>query len=276
MGMHKHPSSPQFWRDRALPFIEARAIDDGRKICYDRHSHETFSIGAITGGHSTCLNGHVRELVGKGDIVIMNPEEVHACNPLDDAPWSYRMLYVDPQWLARLQHEMGVGDGKDFTPLSTRSLRDPDLHAGLNRLYAILTDRDANLLQKESVAVDFFSEVQRRVDPAAECSDDAGSKLQRAAEYIDGNFLLTLKLEDICVAAGLSPSYLIRAFKERYGMTPHAYQINRRIQYGRAQLRRGNPIADVAIETGFADQAHFQRTFKRMVAATPAQYRGPA
>ena len=56
-------------------------------------------------------------------------------------------------------------------------------------------------------------------------------------------------------------------------MTPHAYQVNCRIEFSRAQLRKGVPIAAVAAEAGFADQAHLQRTFKRIVAATPGQYR---
>ena len=42
--------TPQFWRDPQLPFVEARAIADGRQVCYSLHSHEFFSIGAITGG----------------------------------------------------------------------------------------------------------------------------------------------------------------------------------------------------------------------------------
>jgi AraC-like DNA-binding protein len=265
-------AAPQFWRDPELPFIEARSIADGRRICYDRHSHETFSIGAITGGCSTYINGRVREHVGKGDVVIMNPGDVHACNPIDET-WSYRMLYVDTHWLARLQCEQGLGNGADFKAFSAMIVRIPELYSGLNRLYAVLADRNVDLLEKESASVQFFSEVQRRLNFTPECVEVAGHKLHRAAEYIDDNFMHALKLEDICAAAELSQSYLIRAFKQRYGMTPHAYQINRRIQYSRAQLRRGNPIADVAIEAGFADQAHFQRTFKRLVAATPAQYR---
>jgi AraC-like DNA-binding protein len=264
----------QFWHDPRLPFIEARAIQDGRKVCFDRHSHETFSIGAITSGSSTYINGRIRDRVGKGDMVIMNPGDAHACNPINDEPWSYRMFYVDAHWLARLQCEQGLGDGTDFRAFSTMKMHVPELYSGLNGLYAVLADCNADLLEKESAAVQFFSEVQRRLDPAPDCAEDGGRKLQRAAEYIDDNFMYALKLEDICTAAELSPSYLIRAFKQRYGMTPHAYQINRRIQYGRAQLRRGSSIADVAIEAGFADQAHFQRTFKRLVAATPAQYRG--
>ena len=43
-------AAPKFWRDDALPFIEARSIEDGREVCYAKHSHETFSIGAVTGG----------------------------------------------------------------------------------------------------------------------------------------------------------------------------------------------------------------------------------
>jgi AraC-like DNA-binding protein len=77
----------------------------------------------------------------------------------------------------------------------------------------------------------------------------------------------------MCEVAELSASHLIRAFKQRYGMTPYAYLINRRIQYSRTQLKRGRLIADVALDAGFADQAHLQRTFKRLVAATPGQYR---
>ncbi len=45
-----------FWRDDALPFIEARSIADGREVCYTRHAHEHFSIGAITAGRSTYLH----------------------------------------------------------------------------------------------------------------------------------------------------------------------------------------------------------------------------
>jgi AraC-like DNA-binding protein len=55
-------------------------------------------------------------------------------------------------------------------------------------------------------------------------------------------------------------------------LTPHAYQINGRIEYSRALLRQGRAIAEVALEAGFADQAHLQRTFRQWVAATPGQY----
>jgi AraC-like DNA-binding protein len=97
--------------------------------------------------------------------------------------------------------------------------------------------------------------------------------VERVAHYIDAHFAHALPLRDLCDAAQLSGSYLIRAFRRRYGVAPHEYQTNRRIQYAKARLRAGAPIAQVALDVGFADQAHFQRVFKRMTAATPGQYR---
>ena len=265
---------PTFWRDETLPFIEARSIQDGRGICYARHSHETFSIGAVMGGRSTYLNGKVLESISVGAVVVINPEDVHACNPVGDQPWSYRMLYVDVPWLTNLQHELGFSPNLDLRAFSTSMTTEPVLFAGLNRLYGILTDEHAEHLQKDSAAVAFFSEVQQMLDPAPSLTRDANHKLIRAAEFISENFTRSLKLDEICTAADLSASYLIRAFNKHYGMTPHAYLINRRIQYSREQLMRGRTIADVALDAGFADQAHFQRAFKQFVAATPGQYRG--
>lgn len=265
-------AAPLFWRDDALPFIEARFVEDGRKVCYSRHSHETFSIGAITAGHSTYLNGNAREQVAAGAVVVMNPEEVHACNPVDDEAWSYRMLYVDLAWLTALQHSLGFSCNRDFGAFSTKSTADPVLYAGLNRLGAALADSAAGPLQKHTAAVSFFTQVQQVLNPSKALPRDSNAKLRKAAEFISDNCTRSLTLEEICTAADLSASYLIRAFNKRYGMTPHAYLVNRRLQYGQAQLRRGRPIVDVALEAGFADQAHFQRAFKRFLAATPGQY----
>ncbi|WP_341313706.1 AraC family transcriptional regulator [Paraburkholderia sp. IMGN_8] len=269
----KRAAAPKFWRDDALPFIEARSIEDGRQVCYAKHSHETFSIGAVTGGRSVYLNRNAREWVGAGAVVLMNPDDVHACNPIADERWSYRMLHVDVAWLTGLQHDLGFSDNHAFRAFSQTMTTAPALYNGLNCLHAILVDDEAETLRKESAAVTFFSEVQQSLNPAPLPDDDASRQLTRAAEFIAENCTRPLKLEEVCKAADLSASHLIRAFKKRYGMTPHAYLINRRIQYSRAQLRQGRLIADVALDAGFADQAHLQRTFKRLVAATPGQYR---
>ncbi|MGZ7459128.1 helix-turn-helix domain-containing protein [Pseudomonas sp. Ma2-10] len=266
--------APRFWRDDALPFIEARSIADGRDVCYTRHSHEHFSIGAITAGRSTYLHEQSQFQVGAGTVVLMNPDDVHACNPIDDQLWSYLMLYVETPWLTDLQHQLGFSQDLAFRRFSITHTHDSDLFAGLKGLYKVLVDVQQDVLRKQSAAVEFFTDVQQRLNPIDQPLREPNFKLERAADYIRDNCTYMLKLEDICEAAQLSPSYLIRAFKQHYRMTPHAFLVNRRIQFARDQLRSGKLIADVALEAGFADQAHLQRAFKQHLAATPGQYRG--
>ncbi|WP_126225338.1 AraC family transcriptional regulator [Burkholderia ambifaria] len=268
-----------FWRDAALPFIEARTVDDGRTICYAKHTHDTFSLGAILGGTSTYLNGATKEHVGRGVLVIIDPEQVHACNPYGPDAWAYRMVYVDVPWLARLQHSLGRDPNRDFHGFSPKLTERRDLFAQFGRFYRTLVAPGVDPLGKESAAVEFFTGLHGALD--RELPDDTrrgadNAKLARAADYIAAHCRQAVTLDAICAAADLSPSYLIRAFNARYGMTPHAFLIDRRVQYGRAELRRGRPIADVALDAGFADQAHFQRAFRRIAAATPGQYRSAA
>jgi AraC-like DNA-binding protein len=267
------PETPMFWRDPELPFIEARSIADGRKVCYSRHSHEVFSIGAITAGHSTYLHEKTRQTIHTGTVVLMNPGDVHACNPIDDQLWSYVMLYVDAQWLARIQQACGVIDAVGFQPLSATSSRDPALFSGLLNLHQLLIDPSLESLEKHEAAIAFFVLVQQRLGHSAPALKKANLRVERAAEYINQHFLGAIRLEEICQAANLSEAYLIRAFEQHYHMTPHAYLVNRRIQHAQAQLRDGGLIADIAQQSGFADQAHFQRVFKKHLAATPGQYR---
>jgi AraC-like DNA-binding protein len=183
------------------------------------------------------------------------------------------MLYVDVGWLSNLQRELGASQSPGFRPFSTTLTTQVGLYDGLNRLHAALIDEHSDVLQKHSAAIEFFSDVCRTLSPAPISTGGDNLKLARAAQYIREHCVQALRLEEICAAADLSGSYLIRAFKDRYGMTPHAYLVNCRIEYSRSQLKRGRAIAEVAAEAGFADQAHLQRAFRKFVAATPGQYR---
>ena len=263
------PDRHSFWHDPALPFIEARAVQDGRHVCYDKHSHAHFSIGAITGGHSHYLNQRSLQEVGPGSLVLMNPEEVHACNPIADQPWSYLMFYLDTDWLRSQQEEAGLGS--EFRPFDMTASRDPLLYQGLQHLHHQLVQAPDPLARE--VACHLFSrQLLARLTPAR-WDDRPPQHLQRAAELMQDDSASPLSLSQLSAVAGLTPSHFVRAFSQHYGMTPHAYLLDRRIRHARSLLRQGQPLAEVALASGFADQAHFQRQFKRRVAATPGQYR---
>ncbi|HYD66940.1 helix-turn-helix transcriptional regulator [Azospirillum sp.] len=73
--------------------------------------------------------------------------------------------------------------------------------------------------------------------------------------------------------AGMSREGFSRQFKRRHGMPPHAFWLLQRLNDARRLLRAGEPIAAVAAETGFADQSHLGRCFRRAFGVTPGRYR---
>lgn len=83
---------------------------------------------------------------------------------------------------------------------------------------------------------------------------------------------LDIDLETLAQRAGLSRFQALRAFKRRYGLPPHAYQLCLRISHARRLLLEGASAADVAARCGFADQSHFNRHFKKLSGITPMQY----
>ena len=265
-------TGPTFWRDAALPFIEARSVGDGRKVCYGRHWHETFSIGLISRGRCNYVNGRKTTEASAGTVVLMNPGDVHACNPIHGEPWSYRMLYIDVPWLCRIRATRSCSGHSRFVPFSAVSTTQPDLYDSLSRLFRTLVGSKIEPLAKEAALVSFVELIQHRLGANRSAPPTTAYRLTRAADFIRDNCTRSLSLQAICAEVSLSASHLIRAFKESYGLTPHAYQLNCRIEFCRSQLRAGRALADVALAAGFSDQAHFQRTFKRFVAATPGQY----
>ena len=270
-----------FWRDDALPFVELRRVADGHAVCYERHSHDTFSIGTVNGGHSTYWNRGKTHETQAGSVVILNPEDVHGCNPVKGADWCYDMLFVDPCWLLDLQIEIDADAAGKFAMFSDTISHNPRLYNGLADLADTLINPDIDVLGKETAMVSFFGDLHVQLDLRGDLDGGIGSvndrKMIRVADYIRTHYDENISLDALAGLVGYSRSYLVRAFKKTFGMTPYAYLINCRVQRARHALRRGEKIVDVALETGFADQAHFQRIFKRLMATTPRQYaRGKA
>jgi len=261
-----------YWRHTAVPHIEIRNVEDGRNFTHGSHSHTTFSIGAIMAGHCICLNGHNTRHLSEGNVVLMNPGVRHACNPLHNQPWAYRMFYVDAGWLASVQRKEGVGIEGGFAPFAEDYSADRKLFAELDRLYSALTECGTTPDIMQVAVLKFFQLLVARQKTINDQVALIPVKMIQAADFIREYCTQALRLEDIAAAVQLSPSYLIRTFKAHYGFTPHAYLIDCRLQIARNGLRQGYGIAEVAAQAGFADQAHFQRLFKRTLAATPGEY----
>ena len=96
------------------------------------------------------------------------------------------------------------------------------------------------------------------------------SKLMLVTDYIHSHLYRDLPLTEIAAIAQISPYHFLRLFKQRMGMTPHQYILQRRIEQAQYLLQHSDlSIAQIATQTGFCDQSHLTRYFKRRVGITP-------
>lgn len=101
----------------------------------------------------------------------------------------------------------------------------------------------------------------------------ASWQLRRVVDYIEDNCLRSIKLQELAGLVSLSPSYFSHAFKASTGVPPHQWQMNARIKRVQEHLLRSDmSLTDVAVATGFFDQAHLTRVFRQNVGVTPAAW----
>ena len=262
-----------FWRDAALPFVELRKVADGRRVCYAPHSHHEWSLGLITAGESTFVYGNAQHRVGANDLILINPETVHACNPIQGRAWGYLMLYIDTSWLTRLRYEAGLLREAQWQDISTAVLSEPRLTEGYRALAETLLNSQQSADIKHQALVNYLTDLMQQLATQPAKAEPVPEQFRRLASWLDQHAAEDVTLDDLCALSGLSAGHVIRGFRQYFHLTPHAYLINRRVQQGQASLRSGVQIATAALDAGFADQPHFQRTFKRLLATTPARYR---
>jgi transcriptional regulator GlxA family with amidase domain len=117
----------------------------------------------------------------------------------------------------------------------------------------------------------------RAIDVALQSKQAAPARPRReevecARQILHQRFDRPVSLTDLTRETGMSKFQLLRMFRREMGTTPHAYQIHVRISRARQLLDKGLAAAEVAMQCGFADQAHFSRCFKRIVGYSPRAF----
>jgi AraC family transcriptional regulator len=102
-------------------------------------------------------------------------------------------------------------------------------------------------------------------------------RLERCVSHLDAHFLDVHRLSGVARIAGIHPMHLAKLFRRRFGCSMGEYLRRRRIAWACEQLaRQEKTITDIALIAGFADHAHFTRTFVRLTGCTPRWYRAQA
>jgi AraC family transcriptional regulator len=130
---------------------------------------------------------------------------------------------------------------------------------------------DAAPLAAEGLALELLAAATRE---SARPRDRVPSWLGTAEELLRSRIGECIRLGELAAAVGEPPVQVARAFRAHHGVSVGEYGRRLRVERAAAELASGErPLAEIAVEAGFADQSHFTRLFRRYVGTTPAQFR---
>jgi AraC-like DNA-binding protein len=254
---------------QALDLLHARVTEP-----YAPHVHEEYAVGACTAGREVIRYRGTLHYAGPGSVVVLEPGEAHTGGPADPPDFTYRVMYPAEALLAEGRLAQGA---RRMPRFREPVIADPGLAAELRRLHAAL---GAGLLETEPLQAEsrlswLLGElVRRHASPSRDVEvPEAGRVARLVMAQLADRLVCPPALAEIAAGTGLSRYQLVRSFRTEVGMPPYAWLAQHRVSAARALLERGCRPAEAAALTGFADQAHLTRWFRRVVGVTPGLYR---
>ncbi|HET9087986.1 MAG TPA: AraC family transcriptional regulator [Acidobacteriaceae bacterium] len=261
--------SARIWRHPALRGVE---LFQGiyRNYKFVRHFHAVPAIGIVDGGSMRVHDTASSHVLPSGTIFLLNPGDVHAPGPASEGGWSFRVFYLEESLLDAHSIELS----EKIFRFSKQFVQDQLLANKMLRLHRKL-EADGTTLEMESSLLSLLkrlAEYHVYQPGQLKISEIDTGKVKRVLEYLRANYHHNINLADLSAIAQSSPFQVLRTFRSAIGLTPHAYLIQIRIESAKRLLRSGHTISDVAVHTGFTDQSHFTRHFKRITGVTPGRY----
>ncbi|HEY2076254.1 MAG TPA: AraC family transcriptional regulator [Streptosporangiaceae bacterium] len=240
---------------------------------YGRHAHETYTLGLIEAGVEEFDYGTDVFRAGPGAVALLDPDVVHTGQAATPSGWRYRVVYPQVSVVTEVAAELGWRAG---TPRFPQTVVYDTGSAALLRAAHRAAEHGDQLASSSLLRTALAGLLRAHATPGPANGTSLIRRAPQAVATVRG--LLAERIADppslgeLAALTGLSQFALLRAFREATGLPPHAYLNQLRVRRARLLLDEGLPPADVAAQTGFADQAHLTRHFKRVVGVPPAAY----
>jgi AraC-like DNA-binding protein len=242
---------------------------------FPRHTHECYAIGVIEQGALGYFYRGEHIVALPGNINLCIPGEAHTGQPAVAEGWSYRMFYFDITMLQQVASDV-AGRPRDLPFFQAGVIVDVAVAQHLRQLHRQLETMDTPLLEQETALLEALAQlIHRHADDPARLSrvGNEPRAVTQLKHYIESHYAEDMSLATLSQLTNLSRFHLLRVFRETVGIPPHTYLRQVRVKHAKDMLASGQLIADVAIATGFTDQSHLTRWFKRLWGFTPGQYR---
>jgi len=244
-----------------------------RDFTFCKHAHEEFSFGITLAGRQDFFSLGKHHKSHAGNVMAINPGDAHDGHVGTSDTLRYKMLYIHPDTLAPMLQQAGIHNAADFRIKETVQ-DNPAMQQHILRLFNLVEDPATSSLAYYSALYEFavlLAKQEEGIEQGA-IYRRRDSALERAREYLHAHLNQELSLDDLSAEVHMSKFHFLRRFKEYFGMTPHQYWLNYRINRAKDALEAGTPLADIVFDYGFNDLSHFNRRFKPAYGKTPYQF----
>lgn len=234
---------------------------------FEPHRHDSYAIGITTAGVQRFDYRGSRRVCLPGQLHILHPDETHDGVAGTDDGFGYRMLYVAPA----LVRDALDGGALPFVADPVQGLTPTT--RGVGSLLADIDEPISDLARSDIAAM--VADTLRSLGGG---HDDRETTIDMRAVRLVRDHLASHAAEHTTAAtleriAGTDRFTIARHFRRAFGTSPDRYRTLRRLALVRMAIERGKPLAEAALEFGFADQSHMTRQFKRAYGLTPAAWK---
>ena len=252
----------------AFPGIERIEAQFSGNV-FEPHRHDTYALGVTLHGVQTFTYRGERRFSMPGQVIVLHPDEEHDGGAATEAGLHYRMLYMEPALLMECLAAEKIGLPFVDQPVIADGALAQVLLAALGELDRELDELFVDdFVSRVAGGLSRHSQVRRRALGAV-----AWKQVRAARDYLEAHALRPVRSGELETVTGLDRFTLSRHFRTAFATSPHRYMLMRRLQQAKVMIGNGESIAEVAAATGFADQSHLTRTFRRSTGVTPAAYR---
>ncbi|WP_432737133.1 AraC family transcriptional regulator [Maridesulfovibrio sp. FT414] len=263
-----------FHEPEGLPHV---AAVEGTDISnrFPRHVHSSYIFTLVLQGSRKMIFKNGATVFRAGEMCILPPGTSHTCESVSDTTGShsYRALCVTAKYMEKLTGEITgrPGNPPDFDCTVPHREFDGQSFAD----FFTELNVPGSLLERETALTTFLYHAILNLSCGTVHPDESGPQIQaleRVHRHITANFRMRITLDDLAQTGCISPFHLQKLFVGHYGLSPQEMVISCRVKEAERLLKTGQPIAEAALNSGFSDQSHFSRHFKRVTGITPGRF----
>ncbi len=237
---------------------------------FPNHFHEYYVIGFVENGVRALSCKNQEYTIRKGDILLFNPGDNHACVQCGGEALDYRSINITKEVMLDLAEEVtGRRELPGFSPCVISAW---EAAYCLHILHELVMTDDCGFGKEENLLLLISRLIQQYGRPFEACVPECQEEVEKACEFMEQHYAERIYLTEVCHYVGLSKSTLLRAFTKSKGVTPYSYLENIRIGRAKKLLEHGVSPVEAALQTGFSDQSHFTNYFNRFIGLTPGAH----